>query len=44
MARRFALSRSEVPYRTKEQLQEEAALVLAEYGEQFKPIKRVLLI
>lgn len=36
MARRSASPRNEVPYRTKEQLQDEAALLLAEYGERFK--------
>lgn len=39
MARRVASSKSEVPYRTKEQLQDEAALLLAEYGEHFKPVQ-----
>jgi len=38
MARRSAIPRSDVPYRTKEQLQDEAALLLAEYGERFKAV------
>lgn len=39
MARRLATTKSDVPYRTKEQLQSEAALLLAEYGEHFPPVK-----
>lgn len=39
MARRSVSMRNEVPYRTKEQLQDEAALLLAEYAEHFKPVK-----
>lgn len=39
MARRLASTKSDVPYRTKRQLQDEAALLLAEYGERFSPVK-----
>lgn len=39
MARRSSSTKSEVPYRTKEQLQNEAALLLAEYSEHFPPVK-----